>query len=116
VKKLQNGTANMHTESPALARNERMPQSPSERSGGGMPARAEALQLLQSIYALTTAEARLAWLLAEGLSLAEIAGSLRVSRNTLKAQLQAVYSKTGVARQAQLVRLVLFLPVQGNAP
>jgi DNA-binding CsgD family transcriptional regulator len=61
---------------------------------------------LRDRYGLSGAEARLAVALAEGRRLDEIGASLGVSRNTLKTQLKAVYSKTGVRRQADLVRLV----------
>jgi DNA-binding CsgD family transcriptional regulator len=67
-------------------------------------------EILSSLFRLTSAESRLALLLADGKSLSEIAQALGVSRNTLKTQLTSIYHKTGTSRQAQLVRLLLSLP------
>ncbi|HSL16843.1 MAG TPA: helix-turn-helix transcriptional regulator [Methylomirabilota bacterium] len=64
-------------------------------------------ELLRALYGLTAAEARLASLLAEGASLAEIADCLEVSQTTLKTHLRAVFAKTGARRQAELVTLLL---------
>jgi len=46
-------------------------------------------------------------LLANGLTLDEAATELDVSRNTVKSHLSAVFAKTGVNRQTQLVQLIL---------
>ncbi|MGO4388041.1 LuxR C-terminal-related transcriptional regulator [Microvirga sp. 2YAF29] len=54
---------------------------------------------------LTPAEERLFGFLAQGRTLAEYSESHDVSRNTAKSQLQAVFRKMGVSRQADLVRL-----------
>ena len=56
------------------------------------------------------AEARLAAVLAEGMSLVEAAKALGIAHNTAKVQLRAVFAKTGVHRQAQLVALLAALP------
>jgi len=55
---------------------------------------------------LTQAEAAVAAHLAEGLSLTDTAAQLGVSRNTVRAHLRAIFAKTGMQRQAQLVHLV----------
>jgi DNA-binding CsgD family transcriptional regulator len=55
---------------------------------------------------LTHAEAAVAAHLAEGLSLTDVAAGLGVSRNTVRAHLRAIFAKTGMQRQAQLVHLV----------
>ncbi|MEZ5571644.1 MAG: helix-turn-helix transcriptional regulator [Halioglobus sp.] len=69
---------------------------------------AEAPQLVISrLYGLTAAEASLAMLLANGLTLDEASVELSVSRNTARSHLRAVFAKTGVARQSGLVRLIL---------
>jgi DNA-binding CsgD family transcriptional regulator len=68
------------------------------------------LDKLQALFGLTLAEARVAAALAEGKSLKEFADSAQVSAHTAKAQLQAALQKTGVHRQAELVRVVLSLP------
>jgi DNA-binding CsgD family transcriptional regulator len=64
-------------------------------------------QLLMELFELTPAEARLAIKLARGLSLAQLSEQQNISQHTARAQLKAVFSKTGVSRQAELVRLVL---------
>lgn len=62
---------------------------------------------LEQLFDLSPAEARLAQLLADGLSMEEAALQLGVSRNTVRSQLQAVFAKTGTNRQGDLVRLLL---------
>jgi LuxR family maltose regulon positive regulatory protein len=52
---------------------------------------------------LTAAELRLLPLLATHLTLAEIAAELYVSRNTVKSQTQAVFSKLGATRRSEAV-------------
>jgi DNA-binding CsgD family transcriptional regulator len=59
------------------------------------------------MHGLTSAEARLALLLAEGLSLKEASEALSVSVLTLRSQLKSVFVKTGVKRQTELVTLLL---------
>jgi DNA-binding CsgD family transcriptional regulator len=61
---------------------------------------------LQRLLGLTPAEARCAMSLAEGLSPKEIADRLGVSYETVRSQLRSIYDKTGVRRQAALVRLI----------
>ncbi len=61
--------------------------------------------VLGSLYGLTQAESRLAIEISKGLELKEIALRLGVSRNTIKTQLKAIFSKTGTHRQQELVRL-----------
>ena len=63
--------------------------------------------LLRRLYGLTRAEARLAALLLQGRDLAEAARELEVSLHTVRAHLKAVLAKTGAARQAELVRILL---------
>jgi DNA-binding CsgD family transcriptional regulator/PAS domain-containing protein len=64
-------------------------------------------QLLAELFELTPAEANLAIKLARGLSLAEVSEEQNISQHTARAQLKSIFSKTGVTRQAELVRLVL---------
>ena len=64
-------------------------------------------QVLGELFELTPAEANLATLLARGLSLAEVSTAQNISQHTARAQLKSIFSKTGVSRQAELVRLVL---------
>jgi DNA-binding CsgD family transcriptional regulator/PAS domain-containing protein len=64
-------------------------------------------QTLGELFGLTPAEANLAILLSRGLSLAEVSEAQNVSQHTARAQLKSIFAKTGVSRQAELVRLVL---------
>jgi DNA-binding CsgD family transcriptional regulator/PAS domain-containing protein len=63
--------------------------------------------ILGELFDLTPAEANLAILLARGLSLAQVSASQNISQHTARAQLKSIFAKTGVSRQAELVRLVL---------
>lgn len=62
---------------------------------------------LGQLFGLTPAEALLASELARGASLDEAADQLGIRRNTARSQLQAVFAKTGVNRQGELVRVLL---------
>lgn len=64
-------------------------------------------QRVAAIHGLTRAEARLAALLADGVSLEQAAETLAVSVQTARSQLKTVFAKTGVTRQAELVALLL---------
>ena len=63
--------------------------------------------LLCELFDLTPAEATVAHRLANGLSLEEAADSLDISRNTVRAHLRSIFSKSGITRQTELVRLML---------
>jgi DNA-binding CsgD family transcriptional regulator len=62
---------------------------------------------LQGAYRLTPAEARVAALLAMGQSLEEIAAANEVSYATVRSQVRSILAKTGVRRQADIVRIAL---------
>lgn len=64
-------------------------------------------QILCELFQLTPAESVLATALARGLSLAEASAAQQISQHTARAQLKSIFAKTGVSRQAELVRLVL---------
>ncbi|KTE04254.1 LuxR family transcriptional regulator [Sphingopyxis sp. H038] len=64
-------------------------------------------RLVSQIFDLTPSEAHLAALLATGLSLAEAAAKLELTENTVRSYCKTILSKTGVSRQADLVRLIL---------
>lgn len=66
--------------------------------------------LLRGIYGLTPAEARLACLLAAGLTLDEAARELGTARGTVRVHLERVFRKTGTNRQPDLIRLLLTSP------
>ncbi|MBW3505554.1 LuxR C-terminal-related transcriptional regulator [Pseudomonas sp. NKUCC02_KPG] len=59
------------------------------------------------LYNLTPAETLLALELANGLSLEEASEALNIRRNTARAHLRSIFSKTGVRRQTELVRIML---------
>ena len=63
--------------------------------------------LVRELFDLTPAEAAVARRLAAGLSLEDAASSLDISRNTARAHLRSIFSKSGITRQTELVRLML---------
>lgn len=65
------------------------------------------VKLAQQLFSLTPAETALAIELANGLSLEEAAEALNIRRNTARAHLRSIFSKTGVRRQTELVRIFL---------
>lgn len=66
--------------------------------------------LLYAVFGLSPAEARIAALLAEGLSLKQIAQAQGTRHDTVRKQLQSIYQKTSTNRQPELIRLLLHLP------
>jgi DNA-binding CsgD family transcriptional regulator len=64
-------------------------------------------QILGELFDLTPAEANVAILLSRGLSLAEVSEAQNISRHTARAQLKSIFAKTGISRQADLVRMVI---------
>jgi DNA-binding CsgD family transcriptional regulator len=71
---------------------------------------------LRALYALTPAEAKLAQLLADGLSITEAAEQMSIRLSTARGVLKGVFAKTGTRRQASLVGLVLAAAGQIRAP
>jgi DNA-binding CsgD family transcriptional regulator len=67
-------------------------------------------RLLRRVYGLTRKEAQLALALAGGASLADAAEGLRIAEGTARRHLAAIFARTGIHRQAELVRLILSLP------
>lgn len=65
------------------------------------------VDLARQMFGLTGAEAAIAIQLVNGLSLDEAADALHISRNTAKTHLGRVFSKTGVSRQTELIRILL---------
>lgn len=63
--------------------------------------------VLRRLYGLTPAEARLAARLLAGQELNAIAAETGVSTSTVRSHLKAIFAKTGVTRQSELVRLLL---------
>ena len=65
--------------------------------------------LLRRLYGLTKAEAQVALLAMRGEGLTPIAEELSVSLTTVKTHLRHIFDKTGIHRQAELVRLLILL-------
>lgn len=66
----------------------------------------QALASYREDHGLTEAEAKLAYFLVEGGTLAGYALITNLSRNTVRSYLKSVFSKTGATRQAELVRML----------
>ncbi|PFH20121.1 helix-turn-helix transcriptional regulator [Burkholderia sp. JKS000303] len=64
-------------------------------------------EILRKLYDLTPAETALALRLTDGLTLDEAAEESGIRKNTARAHLRSIFSKTGVSRQATLVRILL---------
>jgi DNA-binding CsgD family transcriptional regulator len=64
-------------------------------------------KLLQKLLDLTPMEARLTAAIVEGRTVKEFAEETGISMNTARTHLKSVFAKTGVSRQAALVRFVL---------
>ena len=62
--------------------------------------------MLRQVFGLSAAEARLAAAIARGRTLDEISHVEGTSRETLRSQLKAIFSKTDTSRQAELVLLL----------
>jgi DNA-binding CsgD family transcriptional regulator/PAS domain-containing protein len=66
-----------------------------------------AQETLRKLFDFTPAETSLAILLANGMTLDEAADESGISKNTARTHLRAIFSKTGVTRQATLVGILL---------
>ena len=66
-----------------------------------------AAQAFAELYHLTVSEQRVLLALAPGLSVKEAAESLGISESTAKTHLKHIYSKTGVSKQTELMRLFM---------
>ncbi|GAC1437623.1 MAG: hypothetical protein NVS1B11_01780 [Terriglobales bacterium] len=71
---------------------------------------------LRGLFGLTPAECRIALLVAGGYSKREIVERVGVSTNTVKSHLSAIFVKTGLRRQAELVKLLSLLPNEPDIP
>ncbi|MBF0179907.1 MAG: hypothetical protein HQM03_07765 [Magnetococcales bacterium] len=103
-----------------------MPLRPESRKIAIFPARPKALlvlstldrsgnckakiEVLKNLYGLTGTEAHLVQELVAGRELEEAALDRGVSMHTVRNQLKAVFAKTGIRRQVDLIRLVLTMP------
>ena len=73
-------------------------------------------QELCALFGLTPAEARVATAIFDGMSMREAAETLQVAHNTVRVQLAKVYEKTGVTRQAELVKMMMRLSAGREGP
>jgi DNA-binding CsgD family transcriptional regulator len=64
-------------------------------------------EVLRALYGLTPAECRVALLLGDGHAPRKIANMVGVTDNTVRSQIKSIFSKTGVKRQGELIRLLL---------
>jgi DNA-binding CsgD family transcriptional regulator len=67
-------------------------------------------QQLVQLFRLSPAEARLARALALGKTPEEFATECELSMATVRTQLRKVFEKTGTARQAELMKLLVSVP------
>ena len=74
---------------------------------GQAPERDLPANVIQELFGLTPKEASFALRLAAGESLQEASEHLGISPNTARAHLRSIFSKTGIDRQARLVRVIL---------
>jgi DNA-binding CsgD family transcriptional regulator len=63
--------------------------------------------LIAQLFELTPAEAALALTMANGATIVEAARQFNLTENTARSYLKRIFAKTGVRRQAHLVRLIL---------
>lgn len=76
-------------------------------SFGEQRANERRLDIAARLYGLSPAQRSLAGLVAEGLTLAEIAARMGITANTARTHLNRVFDKTGVRTQPALVRVLL---------
>jgi len=74
------------------------------------PPQAPPVELIQSLFDLTPAEARVARSLASGKTVGDIASNRRVSLNTVRTHVRGALEKTGCNRQAEMVALLTGIP------
>lgn len=65
------------------------------------------LELAAQVYGLSPAQQRVATLIAEGLTLSDIAERMEITPNTARTHLNRIFDKTGVRTQSALVRMLL---------
>lgn len=80
------------------------------------PAQALEAGLLQDLFGLTQAEALVACAAADGRSAHEIATSLGIRYNTVRAHFRSIFAKSGFSSRADLVHMVLNSPASLGRP
>jgi DNA-binding CsgD family transcriptional regulator len=66
-----------------------------------------AQEVLRALYRLTWAECRVALLLSDGHAPRKIANMVGVADSTVRSQIKSIFSKAGVRRQGELIRLLM---------
>ncbi|MBN9361698.1 MULTISPECIES: hypothetical protein [unclassified Devosia] len=74
------------------------------------------IAVIQGLFDLTPAETRIARALGGGMTIGQIAATTGASAATVRNQVQAVFGKTGMHRQAELVGLLQGLSPPASAP
>ena len=69
-------------------------------------------ELVERLFALTSAEARVAALIGSGLSPRQAAEKLGISEGTVRTTLKHVFTKVGVSRQSELAVLLTKLTLR----
>ena len=72
--------------------------------------------LVAGVLGLTPAQSRVAVALAAGQTVAGIADALGCAESTVRTHLKRVYSKQGIRRQTELVRMVVSLEILQESP
>jgi len=68
-------------------------------------------EIMRNLFGLTMSEAKLAERLVSDLTLEEAAKDMGIATSTARSYLKNIFSKTGVNRQSQLVKLILSTPL-----
>ena len=74
---------------------------------GDRRSQADRCDQLVDLFGLLPSEARLAWAIAQGISIAQAATNLGITVETARNYSKKIYAKTGARGQAELVRIVL---------
>jgi DNA-binding CsgD family transcriptional regulator len=74
---------------------------------GDRSSQADRCEQLVELFGMLPSEARLAWMLAQGTSIAASAEALGLTVETARNYSKKIYAKTGARGQAELVRIVL---------
>lgn len=74
---------------------------------GDRRSQADRHEQLVSLFGLLPSEARLAWQLAQGTSIADAAAMVGIAEETARSYSKKIYAKTGARGQPELVRIVL---------
>lgn len=77
-----------------------------QHAGGRRERHISAEQLVAKMFKLTKAEARLAVLLADGLTIVEAAGEMNITEGSARNYSKRIYERIGIRGQTELVRLI----------